>query len=114
MLNDALWLNDPVKMNKAFDMAKATFGENLPYVLVRTMDGYTVKFTERFIDLVLIAMSTNSISEMTSDEREVLSSFIDYQNGSVDRDITVKVGEIPEALDQVLMNMVYNVPNEFI
>ena len=115
MLIDSIWYNDTEKMHKAFRGAKRAFGKTLPYKIIDTFQGKKVKFTDRFIKLAIIGLTTGDTSLMAASEANILKAFIGYLDGNVDRDISKNVQSlIPKALDMVMVNIILGREYEFI
>ena len=84
------------------------YSERDPFIEeARLDDAGVVIFDGRFIDLLRKGLSTNCISDMSSNETELLYEFIDYQNGTYEDKYVV-------ALDQWLVNIVNCTPNPVI
>ena len=105
MLFDAMTIyRDPNKVTAAIADAKELFGENTPYTVEHRMDETVVVFNPHTISTIREALSTGCMAKMNAAEEELFIKFIDYQNGTTYRDITVDYNDVLGALDRWLMD----------
>ena len=70
----------PTCMRETTPEMKDLFRENQIYEISYTVDGECYLITDEYMDLVLIAMNTNSLNQMTAEERDVWESFVTYED----------------------------------
>ncbi len=59
---------------------KDVFKEREPYIAVQTLAGLCYKWDETYINLLQVAMSTDSMENMTEDEKRAWYYFVNFQN----------------------------------
>lgn len=104
MLNDIDFFSNTAQMDLAVEDAKEIFGENLPYVIEKRVDGRTVIFNDHFIRTTREALSTGCLAKMNSMEVLLFEKWVAFENGSSYRDITKTDGNIVQALDAWFMD----------
>ncbi len=100
MIGDFEFFKDDVKVDTGIYLAKEIFGENIPYIFEQRLDGQTIVFSEHFIRTSREAMTTGCMAKMNSEEEELFQDFVDYQDGSVLRDISGRDDSVLVALDE--------------
>ncbi|MGE4396056.1 MAG: hypothetical protein AB7D34_01225 [Sulfurimonas sp.] len=81
------------------------YSERDPYSEETRLDNAgLVVFDPIFIELVILAFSTDCVAQMSEDEIDLLYKFIDYENGTYD-------DKYVQALDIWLSNLVNSIEN---
>jgi len=90
------------KVRTGLYKAKEVFGENVPYIFEQRFDGKVVVFSQHFIRTIREALTNGCMAKMNNAEEELFQDLIDYENGSVLRDISGRDYEVLAALDEWL------------
>lgn len=77
------------------------YKEREPYTTSRKITGTEYVFGETFLDKVKYAMATDDLDSMNNSELDVWNYFVQFE----DEDVELLVIDLPQALDEVLVQM---------
>jgi len=114
LFNNVEFYRDYNKINKAVTDATNLFGENVPYVKDRRIEGKVVIFDKHFIDGVILALTNGCMAMFNDTEAALFEDFLRSQDNYSFRDITYDNDDILVALDKWLLNLTLELDNPVI